>query len=119
MLDRRHRLRQSLRRLRSRHLLRVLLRVPHPTLVPSPNPTPETGSPPTKPTGTTSTYTNHSYTYTTGGAVDNYGYSVQYYFDWGDGTSSGWLPVGTVSATKTWTAAARACAITPVEIVLN
>src|ERR1043166_4346645 len=34
MLDRRHRLRQRLRRLRSRHLLRVLLRVPHPKLSP-------------------------------------------------------------------------------------
>jgi hypothetical protein len=80
--------------------------IPTPTPSPTPSPTPETVSTPTKPTGTTSTYTNHSYTYTTGGAVDNYGYSVQYYFDWGDGTSSGWLPVGTVSATKTWTAAA-------------
>jgi hypothetical protein len=28
---------------------------------------------------------------------------VQYLFNWGDGTTSGWLPVGTTSAHKSWT----------------
>jgi hypothetical protein len=79
---------------------------PTPTPLPTatPTPTPETVSTPTKPTGPTTGYSNHSYTFTTGGSVDNLGYSVQYYFDWGDSTNSGWLPVGTKSASKTWTA---------------
>jgi hypothetical protein len=64
---------------------------------------PETVSTPNQPTGTTSGYTGTSYTYYTGGSVDNLGYSVQYLFNWGDGTTSGWLPVGTKSATKSWT----------------
>jgi len=41
----------------------------------------------------------------TGGAVSNLGHAVQYFFDWGDGTNSGWLPVGTTSASKIWTTA--------------
>src|SRR5207244_559089 len=77
---------------------------PSPSPSPTPSPTPETVSTPTKPTGPTTGYSNHSYTFTTGGSVDNLGYSVQYYFDWGDSTNSGWLSVGTKSASKTWTA---------------
>jgi hypothetical protein len=43
------------------------------------------------------------YTYSTGGAFSNLsGHQVQYFFDWGDGTNSGWLPVGTTTAPKTW-----------------
>ena len=34
-------------------------------------------------------------TYTTGGSISNLGDPVQYYFDFSDGTNSGWLPVGT------------------------
>ena len=30
------------------------------------------------------------------------GHSVQYFIDWGDGTNSGWLSVGTTSANKSW-----------------
>jgi hypothetical protein len=37
-----------------------------------------------------------------GGASSNVGHSVQYLIDWGDGTDSGWLPVGTTSAPKSW-----------------
>jgi hypothetical protein len=44
-----------------------------------------------------------SYSYSTGGSSSNFGDSVQYLFDWGDGTDSGWLPVGTTSASKSWT----------------
>jgi hypothetical protein len=42
------------------------------------------------------------YTYQTGGSTSNLGHSVQYLFDWGDGTTSGWLSVGTKSASKSW-----------------
>ena len=40
------------------------------------------------------------YTYSTEGSSSNFGHSIQYFFDWGDGTNSGWLPVGTTSASK-------------------
>ena len=73
----------------------------------------ETVSAPTTPTGPTfgvvnnysqSEYTlDRSYSYTTGGSTSSLGNSVQYFFDWGDGTSSDWLPVGTISASHTWT----------------
>ena len=43
-----------------------------------------------------------SYTFTTGGSVSGGGNDVRYLFDWGDGTNSGWLPVGQTSASKTW-----------------
>jgi hypothetical protein len=43
-----------------------------------------------------------TFTYSTGGSSSNIGDPVQYFFDWGDGSSSGWLPVGTTSAQKTW-----------------
>jgi hypothetical protein len=35
--------------------------------------------------------------------LSNLDHSVQYLIDWGDGTNSGWLPVGTVGASKSWT----------------
>jgi hypothetical protein len=41
--------------------------------------------------------------YATGGAASTVGHPIQYFFDWGDGTNSGWLPAGTVGASKTWT----------------
>ncbi len=43
-----------------------------------------------------------TFTYSTGGATSNIGDPVQYFIDFGDGTSSGWLPVGTTSYPKTW-----------------
>lgn len=45
---------------------------------------------------------NTTYTYFTGGSVSNIGHPVQYFFDWGDGTDSNWLPVGVTSSTKSW-----------------
>ncbi len=42
------------------------------------------------------------FTYSTGGSTSNIGDPVQYFIDFGDGTGSGWLPVGTLSAPKTW-----------------
>jgi len=44
-----------------------------------------------------------SYTYTTGGASCSQGHSVEYYFDWGDGTYSSWL--SSTSASHIWSAA--------------
>ena len=52
--------------------------------------------------GPTTGIANASYTYSTGGATSSLGHSVQYLFDWGDGTNSDWLPVGTTTATKSW-----------------
>ncbi len=43
-----------------------------------------------------------TFTYSTGGATSNVGHPVQYLFDWGDGSNSGWLPPGVTSAQKTW-----------------
>jgi hypothetical protein len=48
--------------------------------------------------GSTDTY----YSYSTGGSMSNLGHSVQYLFEWGDGNNSGWLPIGTVSASHSW-----------------
>ena len=65
----------------------------------------ETVSTPTTPVGTTNGYINTSYTFATGNSTSNLGHSVQYYFDWGDGTNSGWLSIGTFSAQKSWSSA--------------
>ena len=65
----------------------------------------ETVSPPTAPAGLGSGSAGTNYAYAAGGAVSDFGNPVQYQFDWGDGTFSGWLGVGTVSATKAWSAA--------------
>ena len=43
-------------------------------------------------------------TYMTGGASSTVGHPIQYEFDWGDGTTSGWLALGVTSAQKTWSA---------------
>jgi fimbrial isopeptide formation D2 family protein/uncharacterized repeat protein (TIGR01451 family) len=63
---------------------------------------------PSKPTiiGPSSGRINKEYTYTAS-ATDPNGDQIYYFFDWGDGTNSGWLgPYNsgeTVSATHTWT----------------
>ena len=62
----------------------------------------ETISAPTTPQGPSSGIVNRSYTYSVGGSSSNMGHSIQYFFDWGDGTDSEWLPVGTTSASKSW-----------------
>jgi ribosomal 50S subunit-recycling heat shock protein len=64
--------------------------------------TPESVSTPTVLTGPVTGIPNTNYTYTTGGSLSSYGHAVQYFFDWGDGTDSNWLPVGTTTATKFW-----------------
>jgi hypothetical protein len=59
-------------------------------------------STPTPPSGPTSGTAGVSYVYSTGGSTSEPGHSIQYLFDWGDGTNSGWLPVGKTSASKSW-----------------
>ncbi len=66
--------------------------------------TTETVSTPTMPTGPTSGMVGTTYTYSTGGSTSSSGHSIEYRFDWGDGTYSLWLPVGTTSASHSWTA---------------
>jgi hypothetical protein len=65
----------------------------------------ETISTPSSPTGLSNGTTGTTYTYTTGGSSSNLGlgHPIQYLFEWGDGTNSGWLPVGKTSASKVWT----------------
>jgi subtilisin family serine protease len=66
---------------------------------------PETVSTPTAPDGAISGTTGISYVYSTGSSSSNLGHSIQYFFDWGDGITSGWLPVGQDSASHPWTGA--------------
>ncbi|MFH1232141.1 MAG: hypothetical protein V1709_11675 [Planctomycetota bacterium] len=65
----------------------------------------ETVSTPPQPSGATSGNTGTSYSYYTGGASSNLsGHSLEYRFDWGDGTGySNWSPSTTVS--KSWSSA--------------
>ena len=64
----------------------------------------ETVSTPSVLYGPTNGIPGNSYPYITGGSTSNLGDSLQYLFDWGDGTNSGWLPVGTTSASHSWAA---------------
>jgi len=73
----------------------VLLRYSAPTAK-------ETVSAPGLPDGPTNGAPGIAYTYTAGGSFSSLDHSIQYFLDWGDGTNSGWLPVGTVSASKSW-----------------
>jgi hypothetical protein len=63
---------------------------------------PENISTPNTPSGTTSGLIGTSYAYTTGGSTADSGHQVQYRIDWGDGTNSDWLPIGTTSASHSW-----------------
>jgi len=63
---------------------------------------PETITKPDPPSGPTTGDTNTSYIYSTGGSVSNIGDSIQYRFDWRDQSKSAWLPVGVISAPKSW-----------------
>ena len=70
------------------------------------NNTDETISTPSTPNGPTNIGPDVVSTFYTGESLSNLDHSVQYFFDWGDGTNSGWLPVGTVGASKSWTSSA-------------
>jgi len=62
----------------------------------------EAVSTPGTPSGPSRGVADTTYTYSSGGSSSNFGHPVQYFFDWGDGTNSGWLPVGQITASKTW-----------------
>jgi hypothetical protein len=62
----------------------------------------ETVSTPATPSGAASGMAAVSSIYSTGGSISGSGHMIQYLFDWGDGTNSGWLPVGKTSASKSW-----------------
>jgi len=66
-------------------------------------PVPETISKPGTPTGETSPVLDSSYTYTTSGATSNLGHTIEYSFNWGDGTSFSWST--SKSASHTWSSA--------------
>ena len=50
----------------------------------------ETVSTPDRPAGPSTGNVGENLSYTTGGSVSNLGHEVEYQFDWGDGTTSGW-----------------------------
>jgi len=64
----------------------------------------ETVSTPKTPSGLASGTAGVSSVYSTGDSTSDLGldHSIQYLFDWGDGTNSGWLPVRKTSASKSW-----------------
>ena len=65
------------------------------------NPTPdEVLSKPGTPTGQIEPIANLPYTYSTAGAISNLGHTVEYRFNWGDGTTSGWST--STSASHSW-----------------
>ena len=63
---------------------------------------PETISIPTISVGPPEGTTGTVYTYSAEGGDSNLGHPIQYQFDWGDGTNSGWLPPKKTSASKSW-----------------
>lgn len=65
----------------------------------------ETISSPITLSGPKAAVTGEPYTYMTAGSVSSFGHDVQYLFDWGDSTDSGWLGVGVTSASHSWSSA--------------
>ena len=64
----------------------------------------ETVSAPSQPSGADSGLKATSYPFTTGGSTSSLGHTVQYKFDWNDGSDSGWLAEGTTQASHSWAA---------------
>jgi hypothetical protein len=64
----------------------------------------ETVSAPTAPTGPVSGTISTGYDFSTSGSTSSFGHSVQYKFDWNDGSDSGWLVEGTTGASHAWAA---------------
>ena len=62
----------------------------------------EAVSRPSKPIGPVEGTVETLYPFSTGGSFSHLGHPVQYLFDWGDGTNSGWLPAGQTRASKVW-----------------
>ncbi|MEK7474273.1 MAG: hypothetical protein AAB152_01450 [Candidatus Coatesbacteria bacterium] len=63
----------------------------------------ETVTPPPTPTGPTDGVAGATYTYTTTGSTTSLGHTVEYKFDWGDGTYSSWST--SMDASHSWSAA--------------
>jgi probable HAF family extracellular repeat protein len=78
------------------------LSAPSNSVTPNAVPVTETVSTPSAPSGPTGGTIGISYSYSTGNSSSNLAHSIQYLFDWGDGSNSGWLPVGTTSALHGW-----------------
>ena len=62
----------------------------------------ETVSTPAAPTGPASGVSGTLYQYTAGGSTDSLGNAVQYSFNWGDNSHSGWTPNGVTSSFHSW-----------------
>jgi hypothetical protein len=82
---------------------------------------PETVSTPSTPSGSSTGDVGQSLSYSTGGASSSYGHSVQYQFDWGDGTTSPWSSSTSVShswsSAGTYTITARARCASDTSVV--
>lgn len=63
----------------------------------------ETVSAPNTPSGSTSGLAGTPYTYSTGGSTSSLSHTVEYRFDWGDGTYSSWS--SSASASNSWSSA--------------
>ncbi|NOZ60391.1 MAG: T9SS type A sorting domain-containing protein [Calditrichaeota bacterium] len=75
---------------------------------------------PNKPTGPQSGIIGQQLTYSTGGSTSNLGHSVEYKFDWGDGSESNWgskTKSHTYNETGTYTVKAKARCTTHINIV--
>ena len=59
---------------------------------------------PSSPFGPDTGSMNVVYSFSSNGATSSLGHAVQYKFDWGDGTDSGWLATGITSNEHAWTA---------------
>jgi hypothetical protein len=71
------------------------------TVIQSP---PETISIPATPSGPPTGVSGTLYKFSASGAVSSLGHAVQYSFDWGDGSRSGWTPPSVTSSFHAWTA---------------
>jgi hypothetical protein len=84
---------------------------------------PEMITTPSTPSGTSTVPLATSYAYSTGSATSSLGHTVQYLFNWGDGTTSGWLTSGTTTVLHSWSSAgtyavtAQARCVTDTSIV--
>jgi hypothetical protein len=63
---------------------------------------PEVVTTPGTPAGPANGTVATTYHYSTQSSISSLGHSVQYFFDWGDGTNSDWLPANVTSASKSW-----------------
>jgi Leucine-rich repeat (LRR) protein len=64
----------------------------------------ETVSAPNIPSGPGSGMKDNGFLFSTAGSTSSLGHSIQYRFDWNDGSTSGWLPTGTTQASHSWSA---------------